>query len=130
MRVACPTCAATYEVPANMFKPGQMVRCARCAKEWAPEPAAEAEAPGTVPVAPQTTSHDAAMETPARPERRPAIDHRLPPPRHVGARVAWVASILLLAALVWAGYSQRTTIMQAWPPSERLYNALGLNQGP
>lgn len=38
----------------------------------------------------------------------------------------WAASILLLAALLWAGVAWRGNIMRAWPPSERLYTALGL----
>ncbi len=38
----------------------------------------------------------------------------------------WAASILFLAALVWAAVAWRGDVMRAWPPSERLYSALGL----
>ena len=40
--------------------------------------------------------------------------------------VAWIASLVLLAFLVGAAYAWRAQIMAAWPPSERLYAALGL----
>ena len=39
---------------------------------------------------------------------------------------AWIASLVLLALLVDAAYIWRAQIMAAWPPSERLYAALGL----
>ncbi len=40
----------------------------------------------------------------------------------------WVASLLLLAAMGWAGLHYRQEIMRAWPPSARLYLALGLRR--
>ncbi len=40
--------------------------------------------------------------------------------------IAWLASLVVLAALVFAAYAWRDRIMAAWPPSERLYVALGL----
>ena len=39
---------------------------------------------------------------------------------------AWIVSLILLALLVDAAYIWRAQIMAAWPPSERLYAALGL----
>lgn len=46
MRIVCPFCDAAYEVPRSLLRDdGQMVRCARCDKEWAPEPAPPAAAP-------------------------------------------------------------------------------------
>ena len=49
-----------------------------------------------------------------------------PPPRGAGLALAWIASAALIVALLAAGYVFRTSIMQAWPPSTRLYAALGL----
>ena len=48
---------------------------------------------------------------------------------HAPVWLAWVASVLVLAGLVWAGYSQRDAIMDAWPPSILFYDALGLSDG-
>jgi predicted Zn finger-like uncharacterized protein len=121
MRIVCPACAATYEVPLSLLKPGQATRCARCAGEWVPTP----EVPPPV------------MEAEAEPERPEVgltqieLARRIsaPPQMQPGAalRVAWVVSALALLAVGWGAYAQRTTIMQAWPPSIRLYAALGLS---
>jgi hypothetical protein len=40
--------------------------------------------------------------------------------------LAWLASIVLVAALLAASYAERATVMAVWPPSVRLYAALGL----
>jgi hypothetical protein len=37
-----------------------------------------------------------------------------------------VATVLFLGAAGWGGYAYRDAVMQAWPPSERVYLALGL----
>jgi hypothetical protein len=39
---------------------------------------------------------------------------------------AWIVSLALLAVLIGAAYAWRAQIMASWPPSERLYAALGL----
>jgi predicted Zn finger-like uncharacterized protein len=70
-----------------------------------------------------------------RDERRlTAIDpDERPPPREDdptrGRRVAlvgWVLSLLLLVALGFGAVAWRGAVMASWPPSERLYAALGL----
>jgi hypothetical protein len=38
----------------------------------------------------------------------------------------WAVSIAIVVGLVWATVAWRTDIMHAWPPSERLYSAIGL----
>lgn len=57
MRIVCPFCDAAYEVPRSLLRgDGQMVRCARCDKEWVPELALPAMAPAAirpVPALPQ-----------------------------------------------------------------------------
>lgn len=54
-----------------------------------------------------------------------------PPPRpSLWPAVAWAASLLVLALLVWAAFAWRGDIMQAWPPSTRVYAALGLASPP
>ena len=39
---------------------------------------------------------------------------------------AWAASLVALLVLGWVAYEWRGNVMAAWPPSERLYAALGL----
>jgi predicted Zn finger-like uncharacterized protein len=40
MRVTCPACAATYEVPESRIGAGRRLRCARCQHDWFVEPPA------------------------------------------------------------------------------------------
>ena len=40
--------------------------------------------------------------------------------------IAWAASIAVLLLLAWAAYTWRSAVMEAWPPSQRLYAAVGL----
>jgi hypothetical protein len=47
-----------------------------------------------------------------------------------GAWLGWVLSLIILGLLVWGAYAYRGTIMQAWPPSERVYALLGLMPVP
>jgi predicted Zn finger-like uncharacterized protein len=48
MRIVCPFCAATYDVPENLIDGQRIVRCARCGQEWKPRPGgAELAGPGT-----------------------------------------------------------------------------------
>src|SRR5690348_5039749 len=95
MQIACPTCAAVYEVPAASLKPGRYVRCARCNAVWKPEPTAR---PAPLPE----------MPAPPRPEPEPPVPMTdamqrlaaMPPPepgRRIGLMAAWMASILVLA---------------------------------
>ncbi len=60
-------------------------------------------------------------------ERPPPRNDDLPPPRDSGVMLGWVASLVVLVALGWAGFAFRVAIMAAWPPSQRLYVALGLH---
>ncbi len=53
-----------------------------------------------------------------------------PAPARDGARMplvaAWCLSALVLAGLAWMLVVRRAEIMQAWPPSQRAYAAVGL----
>jgi predicted Zn finger-like uncharacterized protein len=119
MQIVCPACTAAYEVPLTLLKPGKAVRCARCAHEWVPS-SAMLEAPTGA------LAEAGPIGMAEEPEIFLPMD---PPPRARGntaLRLAWAGSIVVLALLGWAAYAERTPIMQAWPPSIRLYAALGL----
>ena len=67
MRIRCPSCSATYEVPDSLLAHPRTVRCAKCSHDWmavpvpdddalevdAEEPTA-APAPGDIPTHPET----------------------------------------------------------------------------
>ncbi len=156
MRIVCPSCQAAYEVPDAILAAGpKLVRCARCGTEWTPPPLAAPIAPeGAVPepAAPEPAARAAAEPEagppPARAEprlssfrQRPppvadlpptgAADHGVPPeparpPPLYAAILGWVLSVALLAGLGWAAVTWRVSVMAAWPPSERVYTAVGL----
>lgn len=129
MRIDCPACAAGYEVPDALLTGGRSVRCARCGHQWHPdalpppvsfgaidEP--RIAAPSFVPSAPSPAASLAAG--PAAPVSRP-------PAAGASALVlAWVGSLLLLASAGAAAIALHRPIARAWPPSLRVYAALGL----
>ena len=146
MRIVCPSCSAAFEVPELRLMPGQAVRCARCGTDWmplaGPESAAESE-----PTMVMQAAKPAKQPLPAPgPEPtvvfQPALLMQDAPPAgkrtpiHDGLNLAaaagpaliasWAVSIAAVAGLVWAAVAWRGDVMNAWPPSERLYMALGL----
>ncbi len=149
MRITCPTCDAAYDVPDARIAGGRAVRCARCGSDWVPL-ADTAPPPQALPLpadaAPSQTVQAASVAAVAVPAATTlAFPAAMPPPTAPAlpsspaparARpgppilLAWAASFLLLGFLVWAGIAWRAGIMHAWPPSERLYAALGLLRGP
>lgn len=150
MLIECPRCAARYDVAEGLIGPaGKSVRCARCAMVWLAgrSPVAEAEPPLQWPEPPQrpaTTSPPppqpelAPREAPAAADRRvEQVAAETPPapaaaatpePRSLvpAATLGWVATLALLAAACWGAYAHREAVIEAWPPSERVYLALGL----
>jgi predicted Zn finger-like uncharacterized protein len=149
MRIACPACEAIYDVPDAMLAGGtRVVRCARCGNEWLPLPTEEPEtdaASGPAPSAKPVAAPPADLDQPGRHEPRlnplrPRAEARLerpsPPPEPepelppraagAGAVAAWVLSLLVLAAVAAAAVTWRAQVMAMWPPSERVFAALGL----
>jgi hypothetical protein len=49
------------------------------------------------------------------------------PVSHLRLRLAWAASLALIVLLGWAGYAWRAQIVEAWPPSARMYAAFGMH---
>ena len=125
MKITCPSCAAEYNVPDGLAA-GRIVRCAKCATEWAPvappavvfepPPPAEPVPPPEVPPPPPTIDR---LERPVVPPPAPAT-RRLP------LLLAWAGSLLIVVMAVAAAIVFRAPISHAWPPSQRVYGALGL----
>lgn len=136
MKITCPTCAAAYDVPAERLAGGRTVQCARCRTGWVPladEEAPDKEAPEPPPAPAPVILPSAAFPTLPDPKPRVAAPAAPFPPIVPGNTrprfpvfLAWAASLALLGALAWAMVAWRADVMRAWPPSERLYAALGL----
>ena len=124
MRLACPSCQASYDVPDDRLgAETRRLRCACCAHEWAYGPPLPPEVPPPPPPRPPAAPLVATPRlapAPAFPPDEP------PPPTNRHAPAAWVASLLLLAGLAVAAAQFRAEIMQAWPPSQRLYAVFGV----
>jgi predicted Zn finger-like uncharacterized protein len=122
MRIVCPSCQATYDVPdATLGAAPRKVRCAKC--DMADEHD-DAHLPPPVAITPRLAE--------PIPEPAPiAASHRLPT-THKSSRsaiapaIAWLVSIAVLVAAAWTVIVWRVPIMQFWAPSQRLYRWLGL----
>lgn len=145
MRIVCPSCSAEYDVPDSLVTAGRVVRCARCGGEWMPVQTGAAD---QEPVAPPmndpppisgesiVTAAASTDTSPAAGAPRPssAMDrlalHSVRPSSRLPLRVAWLASLAVLAFLGWAAYAWRADIVAAWPPSARMYAAFGVQPLP
>jgi len=127
MQIACPSCAASYEVPSARLKPDRSVRCSRCGAEWKPVREAGPEAP------PPPPEPSPAEPSPAEPPAEPAVPptpflaamERLAaepsrPPRPPALLAAWLLTFLLLGAGCVSAVVWRAEIMRVWPPSGRI----------
>ena len=156
MRIVCPSCSATYDVPDSLVTAGRVVRCARCDGEWTPveasavppekvsaPPADDVAAMPAEEVAPEPPPADPALPVPDAPapetpaNRTAATRHQSAMDRLVAQstrpqssthlRLAWVASLVLLVLAAGAAYTWRAQIIAAWPPSAHAYAAVGLH---
>ena len=141
MRIICPSCSATYDVPDSLVTPGRIVRCARCRNEWtpvqgispgppaAPEPPDSHEPPPAEEPAPRAPEPPP-TEEPAPEVRQSAMDrlsaHPARPATGTGLRIAWAASLVAILALAGAAYAWRAQVVAAWPPSARAYALFGM----
>jgi predicted Zn finger-like uncharacterized protein len=150
MRIACPSCSATYDVPDSLVTVGRVVRCARCGGDWTPvegtpvqdlDPPPRAAAPPPPPSEPAAAvvgriaaEQTAEPQTTAEPPRLSAMDKLAAHPAwtqsRLQLRLAWAASLLLIVLAAWSAYSWRSQIINAWPPSARMYAAFGMHIGP
>jgi predicted Zn finger-like uncharacterized protein len=133
MRIECPSCGAVYEVADSLVPAGRIVRCARCAREWMPVPAAPVAEPRPEPDPPPKPPEPERPEVATKPQaatRPSAMDrlaaHRPTPRPSARLRLAWAASALLLVLAVAAAYEWRGRVVAGWPPSARVYALFGL----
>lgn len=153
MRIACPSCDATYEVPESRLTPGKMARCARCGNKWLPVQQAEDAVAPRQPVGPgapaMTTPSDpaAGATTEAASASTTAASAIAPPvptvtamdrlaaaaPQHrrrPGLVGAWAVSIVVLAGAIAATLTWRDAVVRAWPPSGRILATNGATTAP
>ncbi len=136
MRIVCPSCAAAYDVPDERLSAGRSVRCSGCEARWVPleqELLAEVQTQTPTQVPPAQLPEpvpELVRKLPVLAEAGvvPAATRTAPPvvgsPSLVMA--GWVLTVLVLGGAGWAGYARRDAVMHVWPPSERVYAALGL----
>lgn len=141
MRIVCPDCTATYDVPDRLSGSGKRLRCARCAHEWMPP---ELVAPPAVKLLPAPVPPEPEAVPMPEPERRPVVRpapvprpelHAEPKPRpgaqasrpsRMPVALALLGSVLVLAGILAAGVIWRGWVMQQFPPSALLFRLLGL----
>jgi predicted Zn finger-like uncharacterized protein len=121
MRIACPSCAAEYEVPAHRLPPRKMVRCAGCGGEWMAVRDAEEVIPPPEPAAPPPES---LTEMPAPVPAVTAMDRLVasspPAPSRAGLVGAWVLTFAVLAGATASLVAWREEVVAAWPPIGRI----------
>jgi predicted Zn finger-like uncharacterized protein len=127
MRIACPTCAAEYEVPAARLTPQKMVRCARCGGKWMAVQAAEAPAPvpdAPVPDAGHSVERPVASLPTVTAMDRLAAQAIAAPARPTRLIAAWVVTAVVLVAGVAGTLIWREAVVATWPASGRLLGPL------
>lgn len=90
MRVTCPACTASYEVPDRMIGPeGRRLRCAKCGEQWtARREGAPAGPEAALPPAPQAAAPATPFPAPPAPEPAEAMagGAAVSPPHHPAPR--------------------------------------------
>ena len=123
------------------------MRCARCAGTWVPLPVSIVTVPD-IQASRDLDPEPASVESGPLPEFNfdptgpiaPAAAARAPfykrlnlswPPSEPALLLgAWILTGLILLTAGWIVVARRAEIVQVWPPSERLYAALGLLPRP
>jgi predicted Zn finger-like uncharacterized protein len=153
MLLTCPSCETRYQVDEAAIDraAGRQVRCANCGYLWHFAPSLEEHAPpqstparptagsarpaaGSTTAAAQAMTADAgALENdPASPfstpldlgsAAAPAVGRMGP-----GLRgLLQVGAVLIVAAVIVVPILARNTVVESWPESAKVYNAVGLN---
>ena len=121
MQLACPACAATYQVPDALIGGGRQMQCVRCGEGWF------ATAPSYAEMSVPSPSALAAPRI--APPAQPLLSEPADAAPMGGSRklaLAWSASIIVWLGGLYALCHARLVLAEAWPPIARLYAALGL----
>ena len=122
MILTCPACSKRYALASSAIgAEGRKVRCGNCGETWFQDPPAiEEEEPVDVIVPPPD-----AIEPPPlrRGSNLPALPHQV---RRRSGRRLWAALVLALILLILGAVIGREPLVAAWPPSARLYEAIGI----
>lgn len=118
MQLACPACAATYQVPDALIGGGRQMQCVRCGEAWFATAPSHAQTPAPLPVAPRIAPSAEPLPS------EPAIAAPMSGSRRLA--LAWSASIIVWFVGLYALWHARLVLAEAWPPIARLYAALGL----
>lgn len=123
MIITCPSCSTRYLLPPAALSPvGREVRCARCGHVWFQAP--PDDMPRTVDLIepmPLGAGGSLAAESPVRNLPGPPLTN----PRR-GAALGWLLFIVILAGGIAAAAAFRERVVEAWPPSGKLYELVGL----
>lgn len=149
MILTCPECSARYVVdPKALLPNGRVVRCAKCRHSWkedAPDiditlaADGETNAPKKTEPAPEQPASDENTEEDEFAIRR-ARRNKRPRPLPKGSNLpalqnhkhgdilwGWYGLGAFVVTLVTSFLIFQTTISEVWPPSQKLYRTLGLN---
>jgi predicted Zn finger-like uncharacterized protein len=121
MILTCPSCSKRYALASSAIgADGRKVRCGNCGETWFQPPAEIEEEPVDVIVPP-----DDAIEPPPirRGSNLPALPGQV---RRGSARRAWAMLALAVVVLILGVVLGREPLVAAWPPSARLYEAIGI----
>ncbi len=122
MRIACPNCATEYDVPDRLLAgPGRMLRCSRCATDFALPPPDAAPPPDRAP-----QRLEPRVDVPLVPLPQQEIEAAVAAEASRALRLAWAVSLAVVAGGLVALVAFRGEVMAAWPPAARLFSALGL----
>ena len=155
MILTCPSCDTRYSVdPASLIPDGRTVRCANCAHTWTERP------PGDMPKTVEDEPGPPEPEPEPEPQLTPQLegddgvgdDFEVPsiedvtveaalnlaapvtraPKKRIGmgAVIGWSSIAAVLALVIGGGWFFRDGVMEAWPPSSKLYELVGLSSGP
>jgi predicted Zn finger-like uncharacterized protein len=137
MILKCPSCETRYALdPAKLGDDGRRVKCARCGHIWFATPPEDAERVPPPPEPPLEPAAEGASSTPFGPAGLRADRSAPPPSRNLPAkrgpsiprsRALSAAAGLLILALLAGLVIGRDQVAAAWPATEGVYQALGLD---
>jgi predicted Zn finger-like uncharacterized protein len=122
MILTCPVCSKRYALASSAIGAGgRKVRCGNCGETWFQAAPETEEEEGVDVIVPPPD----AIEPPPlrRGSNLPALPHQI---RRRSGRRIWAALALAVIVLVLGAVIAREPLVSLWPPSARLYEAIGI----